>query len=109
MWFNKRKISILSQAIKEKNIIRFSYQGQKFVVEPHKLAVMKNSNKKILIAWLIDGRKSGLKSVNIRWCVYRLGKIKEIEISEEHFKHDRPLSDNDRLNINNIISETVEN
>lgn len=110
MWFYKRKISALSDAIKAKNIIRFSYNGNKLIVEPHMLAVEKRLKRKILIAWFIDGHnKNRLKNPNIRWSVYHLRKIKNIEIAEEHFKHSRALGNVDKIHINNVISVTEAN
>lgn len=106
MWFYNRKILILSKAIKEKSIVRFSFMGHDRLVEPHLLGVQKKTKCKVLYAWFIDGySKTGFKNPNIRWRAYPLRKIKNIEITEEQFKTSRSLTNIDDTNFDKIISK----
>lgn len=110
MLFYNRKVNILTKAIQDKSIIQFKFQGKSRIVEPYIIGVRKNSYNNILYAWFLDGySKSGFKNPNIRWRIYPIRKMKNIEITDEPFKGHRKISQFEENCFKNIIVRIEDN
>ncbi|CAN5752300.1 hypothetical protein BH11BAC3_BH11BAC3_19730 [soil metagenome] len=73
-------------AIKNKNVIKFHYDGELRVVEPHCYGITTARNEG-LRAFQIDGYSSTGK---FGWKMYDLGKADDIVITEDQFEQARP-------------------
>jgi hypothetical protein len=90
LWLYKNKIAVLSKAIQDKNIVSFKFKGYERIVEPHIIGKLKRYNRIVLCAWFVDGyTKSGFKDNNVKWRTYPIWKIKNIKITDDHFKRYR--------------------
>lgn len=69
-------------AIKNRNVIEFHYEGELRIVEPHCYGKTTAGNEG-LRAYQIDGYSSSGK---MGWKMYDLGKADEIEVTEDTFE-----------------------
>ena len=81
------KKSLICEAIKNKNVIEFSYNGHKRVVEPHCYGMHKNTNNEVLCAYQISGYSSSGKGHP--WRLYTISGMSKIVISGEKFNKPR--------------------
>ena len=65
---------IISEAIKNRNLVQFTYKGHKRIVEPHLLG-KKTSGNDALSAWQVGGYESNDYP---RWHPYLLEKIRDL-------------------------------
>ncbi len=65
--------TIITKAIKNRNILEFNYQGLYRVVEPHTFGVYRNGNE-LLVAYQIDGESKSRKSPF--WSNFKLKRLK---------------------------------
>jgi predicted DNA-binding transcriptional regulator YafY len=92
---NLRSIrSLIDQAIREKKVITIKYKDGPIVlaghrtIEPHAFGEATSGNE-VVRAWLVDGiSKTGRsgKSPEPGWRLFRLDRIKSVELTEEEFK-----------------------
>lgn len=68
-------------AIKNSKIIKFEYEGELRIVEPHCYGLAKNGEA--IRAYQIDGYSSVGK---LGWKLYSVSKISKLEILEDNFK-----------------------
>lgn len=85
------KLMPLGQAIRECRLIRIKYGKLKEknaverMIEP--LAILFSEYYFYLVAFIVDGRKEATENLNERFpAIYRIDRIGELEILEEHFK-----------------------
>jgi hypothetical protein len=78
----------ICEAIKNKKVIEFHYEGQKRIVEPHCCGVLKNTNHEALCAYQIGGYSSSGK--NPPWRLYLLPGMSVVVASEKQFDNPRP-------------------
>lgn len=88
------KRELIEQAIKEKKVIRIRYKdgpavraGHR-VIEPHAFG-MATSGNEVVRAWLDEGVSKSAdegKSPKPGWRLFRLDRIKSVEILDEKFK-----------------------
>ena len=78
---------LLIQAIKEKRLIRFLYNGKRRIAEPHDYGIQKGSTK--LLSYQIGGESTtgGLPD----WRSVDVPKISKLELLEEHFAGNREV------------------
>ena len=112
MFFKRKKIKLLEEAITDKKIIRFLYAGHIRVVEPYMIGFKKRFYKKMLCAWFLDGfSRTGFKNPNVRWRIYPINKISNIEFTGEHFNGKRPISSHQQCILKKItfsVNQSVE-
>ena len=72
----------ICNAIRNKKIIEFIYDGENRIVEPHCYGITTKGNESIR-AFQIDGYSSSGK---MGWKLYDLSKAKNIQVLEESFK-----------------------
>jgi hypothetical protein len=77
---------LIRQAIGQKRLLRFVYQGKNRVVEPHDYGIYKGSVK--LLAFQIGGSSSG-RIPNWRWI--EVDQIADIELLQKTFPGGRPV------------------
>lgn len=75
------------EAIENKNLIEFNYDGESRIVEPHCYGLSTKGNE-VLRAYQVDGFSSSGK---MGWKLYDLGKANNINILEDIF--DKPRND----------------
>lgn len=80
--------NLICEAIKLKKIIRFIYEENERIVEPHTYGIHKNTGKEVLSAFQIGGYSSSGKIPY--WRLYVVDKITGLEITGEYFKGPRP-------------------
>lgn len=73
------------EAIENKNLIEFNYDGESRIVEPHCYGLSTKGNE-VLRAYQVDGYSS---SGNMGWKMYDLGKADDINILEDTFDNAR--------------------
>ncbi|WP_309609667.1 hypothetical protein [Flavobacterium sp.] len=73
------------EAIENKNLIEFNYDGESRTVEPHCYGVSTKGNE-VLRAYQVDGYSS---SGNMGWKMYDLGKADNINVLEDTFDKSR--------------------
>jgi len=76
---------LIREAIGEKHLLQFVYQGKKRVVEPHDYGIYKGSVK--LLAYQVGGSSSG-RIPNWRWI--EVDQIADIELLSRTFTGGRP-------------------
>jgi predicted DNA-binding transcriptional regulator YafY len=73
---------IIYQAIKDRNVIQFSYDGQLRIVEPFTLGYHKDTNNLVLSAYRVGGYS---KSQNDPpWRLYTVDDIRNLSVSDKH-------------------------
>lgn len=78
--------NLINEAIKNKNILEFNYQGFYRVVEPHTFGIFSNGNA-LLVAYQIDGES---KSRNTPfWSNFQIDEIEDLTVSEDLFSKSR--------------------
>ena len=73
------------EAIENKNLIEFDYDGESRTVEPHCYGLSTKGNH-VLRAYQVDGYSS---SGDMGWKMYDLGKTNNINILEDTFEKSR--------------------
>ena len=73
------------EAIENKNLIEFNYDGEARVVEPHCYGLSTKGNE-VLRAYQVDGYSS---SGNMGWKMYDIGKADEINVLKDTFDNAR--------------------
>ena len=81
-------VSMVKQAIKGAQSLRFTYEGRKRVVEPFTMGIHKSSGKQVVVAWLKRGYSQSMKSV--RWRMYRLDRMSNVTLVKQEFRAARP-------------------
>ena len=78
---------LLIQAIREKRLIRFLYNGKGRIAEPHDYGIQKGSSK--LLSYQVGGESTtgGLPD----WRSVDVPKISKLELLEEHFAGNREV------------------
>ena len=75
----------ICNAIMERRLIRFYYEGHLRIVQPHAYGIHKNTKNEVLRAYQVGGYSS---SGNIPgWRLYLVRKISNIEITDETFEN----------------------
>lgn len=77
--------SQICDAIENKKIIEFFYEGHKRIVEPHCYGIHKDTNNEVLCAYQIGGYSSS-RSVPL-WRLYIIFKMSEIIITDTQFEN----------------------
>jgi len=78
--------TLINEAIRNKNILKFNYQGFYRVVEPHTFGIFSNGNE-LLIAYQIDGESKSRKPPF--WGNFQINEIEDLTISEDSFSEPR--------------------
>ena len=73
------------EAIENKNLVEFNYDGELRVVEPHCYGLSTKGNE-VLRAYQVDGYSS---SGNMGWKMYDIGKADNINVLEDTFDKSR--------------------
>ncbi len=79
--------AMLRQALVEKRVVTFSYQGHARTVEPHALG-KGNGDNRVLLAWQTAGGSQTEPPPG--WRVFQLTEIKELKRTEVVFEKARP-------------------
>ena len=74
--------TLINEAIKNRNLLEFNYQGFYRVVEPHTFGIYNNGNE-ILIAYQIDGESKSRKTPF--WSNFLIDEIEDLLVSEDSF------------------------
>ena len=74
-------------AIKEKRLLSFTYQGQRRVVEPH-IYGRNAAGNDILTAWFVQGYSESLSVPG--WRSYLVSEARDLVQLDEMFEHPRP-------------------
>ncbi|UCC95940.1 MAG: hypothetical protein JSW40_04115 [Candidatus Omnitrophota bacterium] len=77
----------ICQAIHEKKIVTFSYDGGTRTIEPHCYGISKSGNE-LLRAYQTGGYSESGKSVG--WKLFSVNKISKFEVSTDTFNDSRP-------------------
>ena len=77
---------VICEAIRGKNLLRFNYQGNDRIVEPHLLGQDRSGNE-ILSAYLVGGFSRSADSR--RWRRYFVKQMRSLTKLEEQFDHPR--------------------
>jgi len=75
-------------AIKEMRVIKFYYEGNQRIVQPHAYGIHKNTNNEVLRAYQVGGYSSSGKIPG--WRLYIVNKISNLEITNETFDNPAP-------------------
>jgi predicted DNA-binding transcriptional regulator YafY len=78
----------ICQAIRERRLLQFYYDGGTRVVEPHQLAYNKKDNIALSAYWVRGYSESG--DVSNRWREYLVDEMSAIVVLEENFSGPRP-------------------
>ena len=78
---------LLIQAIKQKRLIRFVYQGKKRIAEPHDYGMQKGSVR--LLSYQVAGESSSGRLPDWRWL--DVPKMSNVELLEEKFAGNRDV------------------
>ena len=78
--------SIICSAIRNQQLLSFTYKGNEKIVEPHLLGIKKGSDKDTLSAWRV---KSTDFSETSNWCNYSLENITNLKALNETFSGKR--------------------
>jgi hypothetical protein len=87
-------------AIKEKRVIRFTYDGYERIVQPHAYGIHKLTGNEVLRAYQIGGYSSS--GTIPLWRLYDVSKINYINVTDELFERAAPgyrLNDSDMSQI----------
>jgi predicted DNA-binding transcriptional regulator YafY len=74
--------NLIDQAIKNKNVITFTYDGYQRTAEPHHYGILNDKDQ--LHAYQIGGESKSRKPVN--WKNFEIGKIKELILTNDTFE-----------------------
>jgi hypothetical protein len=77
---------LISEAIENKRLLEFNYQGFYRIVEPHTFGMFSNGNE-LLIAYQIDGSSSSRKPPF--WSNFQIAEIEDLSISDKSFSKPR--------------------
>lgn len=77
----------ICQAIEDKKIVTFSYDGGSRTIEPHCYGISKAGNE-LLRAYQTGGYSKSGKSVD--WKLFSVNKISNLEVSTDTFDGTRP-------------------
>jgi len=81
-------LTTINEAIENRNLITFQYEGGLRRVEPFLTGVHRDTGNDILRAWFVSGvSKSGQYNT---WKMYTIDKMSNIEIMDETFTGSRP-------------------
>lgn len=80
---SKEKLTLLSNAINQKLLVKFNYDDCQRLVEPHLLGETNKGNL-ILKAYQIAGTTKRSKVPS--WASFTIGKIKELELVDTAFE-----------------------
>jgi hypothetical protein len=78
---------IICQAINEKKLLKFSYEGMERIVEPHQLAFNEENNLALNAYWVRGYSKSG--NTFDRWREYLVHLMTSVVILNEKFSEPR--------------------
>ena len=78
--------TLINEAIKNRKLLEFNYQGYYRVVEPHTFGIYNNGNE-LLIAYQIDGESKSRKPPF--WSNFMVDEIEDLLISEASFLEPR--------------------
>ncbi len=79
---------IICEAIKNKSVIKFYYEGHLRIVEPHAYGIHKDTSNEVLCAYQIGGYSSSNKAPF--WRLYDVSKMTDIEITSDKCDNPRP-------------------
>lgn len=79
----------ICEAISNKQLIQFYYEGGIRVVEPHCYGIHKDTGKEVLCGFQTEGysRSGGLPN----WRFFIVDKISKLVVKNDHFTKPRPL------------------
>jgi len=79
--------NLICQAIDSMRVIKFVYDGEERIVEPHAYGIHKNTGNEVLCAFQVGGYSSS--GTTPSWRLYDVSKVNNIEMTNEHFTHPR--------------------
>lgn len=93
--------SKICDAISNKNIIEFYYEGGVRAVEPHCYGIHKNTGKEVLCGFQTEGfsRSGGLPN----WRFFIVDKISNLVVKNKYFTEPRPLYNPNDKRMSTII------
>jgi predicted DNA-binding transcriptional regulator YafY len=78
----------ICDAIRERRLVQFYYEGHQRIVQPHAYGIHKDTKNDVLRAYQIGGYSS---SGNIPgWRLYKVSKISNIKITDKTFENPAP-------------------
>jgi predicted DNA-binding transcriptional regulator YafY len=83
----------ICKAIKNKNLLEFSYKNMTRIVEPHTLGINLKDNT-VLSAYQIDGESESIDIPD--WGLFSISKINNLKILDDTFDQPRFLEDYNR-------------
>jgi len=90
----------ICKSIREKRVIRFTYDGHERIVQPHAYGIHKSTGNEVLRAYQIGGYSSS--GTIPLWRLYDVSKINYIDVTDEWFERAAPdyrLNDSDMSQI----------
>lgn len=78
--------SLINEAIKNRKLLEFNYQGFYRVVEPHTFGIFTNGNE-LLIAYQVDGESKSRKPPF--WSNFLIEEIEDLSILNDSFLEPR--------------------
>lgn len=79
--------SKICEAIKNRRVIKFSYEEHERIIEPHCYGMLESTNNEALCAYQIGGYSSSGKIP--MWRLYIVSKMSGIIVRDEQFKNPR--------------------
>lgn len=76
----------INTAIKNKNLLEFTYKERTRIVEPHTLGINLKDNE-VLSAYQVDGESDSIEIPN--WGLFSISKISDLKILDETFDQPR--------------------
>ncbi len=80
--------NLICEAIKNRKVIKFNYEGYDRIVEPHTYGIHKNTGNEVLCAYQVGGYSSSGKEPF--WRLYVVDKISNLQVTDEIFSEPRP-------------------